>query len=352
MLALWLDLAHRLWAWRFYAVFRPTSPMSWGAWILCLVYPVGLASRPGLSERARSGESFEGGRRESSGALSKDLLRIRGREAPGDSRHGVLVGTWRSASTRASFSGRCRRASRGTARSSARSSSPRASRRARRPCSSSARRERAKDARPLGRDRDRRRARPDRPPPPRVGDVRRGGPVRGRGASSAGRTRRSSGRSSSSWASSSRSRWSSSSRGATCRSSRSSPSSSSRAASRSAGSSSRPARPPPSGFSPEEVNEMQPPPNAPSGIRTSPGVVLGLVLLGSFLVMGFGLGSSGAVTRFAVAGAHLVAPKASRRTRTSRSTTARARTSSRTGSSSRSSASSWAAPSARTRPGA
>jgi len=40
------------------------------------------------------------------------------------------------------------------------------------------------------------------------------------------------------------------------------------------------------------------------------GVVLGLVLLASFLVMGFGLGSSGAVTRFAVAGAHLVAPKA------------------------------------------
>jgi uncharacterized membrane protein YedE/YeeE len=39
------------------------------------------------------------------------------------------------------------------------------------------------------------------------------------------------------------------------------------------------------------------------------GVVLGLVLLASFLVMGFGLGSSGAVTRFAVAGAHLVAPK-------------------------------------------
>ena len=39
------------------------------------------------------------------------------------------------------------------------------------------------------------------------------------------------------------------------------------------------------------------------------GVVLGLVLLGSFLVMGFGLGSSGAVTRFAVGAAHLVAPK-------------------------------------------
>jgi len=42
MLALWLDLAHRFWAWRFYAAFRPTSPMSWGAWILVLIYPAGL----------------------------------------------------------------------------------------------------------------------------------------------------------------------------------------------------------------------------------------------------------------------------------------------------------------------
>ncbi|HQR44859.1 MAG TPA: polysulfide reductase NrfD [Thermoanaerobaculia bacterium] len=42
MLALWLDLAHRLWAWRFYATVRPTSPMSWGAWILVLIYPAGL----------------------------------------------------------------------------------------------------------------------------------------------------------------------------------------------------------------------------------------------------------------------------------------------------------------------
>jgi uncharacterized membrane protein YedE/YeeE len=40
------------------------------------------------------------------------------------------------------------------------------------------------------------------------------------------------------------------------------------------------------------------------------GVVLGLVLLGSFLIMGFGLGSSGAVTRLGVGAAHLVAPEA------------------------------------------
>jgi formate-dependent nitrite reductase membrane component NrfD len=42
MLALWLDLAHKLWAWRFYLFFHVTSPMSWGAWILVLIYPVGL----------------------------------------------------------------------------------------------------------------------------------------------------------------------------------------------------------------------------------------------------------------------------------------------------------------------
>lgn len=42
MLALWLDLAHRFWAWRFYATWRPTSPMSWGAWILVLLYPTGV----------------------------------------------------------------------------------------------------------------------------------------------------------------------------------------------------------------------------------------------------------------------------------------------------------------------
>ena len=40
------------------------------------------------------------------------------------------------------------------------------------------------------------------------------------------------------------------------------------------------------------------------------GVVLGLVLLGSFLIMGFGLGASGAVTRIAAFAVDLVAPKA------------------------------------------
>jgi formate-dependent nitrite reductase membrane component NrfD len=40
MLALFLDVEHKLFVWRFYLAFRWTSPMSWGAWILLLVYPV------------------------------------------------------------------------------------------------------------------------------------------------------------------------------------------------------------------------------------------------------------------------------------------------------------------------
>lgn len=39
MLALFLDLSHKLYVWRLYLAFEPTSPMSWGAWILLLVYP-------------------------------------------------------------------------------------------------------------------------------------------------------------------------------------------------------------------------------------------------------------------------------------------------------------------------
>ncbi len=40
MLALFLDLAHEPYVWRLYLTMKPWSPMSWGAWILLLVYPV------------------------------------------------------------------------------------------------------------------------------------------------------------------------------------------------------------------------------------------------------------------------------------------------------------------------
>lgn len=43
MLALFLDLSHKAHAWRLYLTMKPASPMSWGAWILLLVYPVLVA---------------------------------------------------------------------------------------------------------------------------------------------------------------------------------------------------------------------------------------------------------------------------------------------------------------------
>jgi formate-dependent nitrite reductase membrane component NrfD len=36
--ALFLDLAHKLYVWRVYLTFEPASPMSWGSWVLLLVY--------------------------------------------------------------------------------------------------------------------------------------------------------------------------------------------------------------------------------------------------------------------------------------------------------------------------
>lgn len=50
MLALFLDLEHKWYVWRLYLTFEIASPMSWGAWILVLVYPSLL-----LSAFARSG---------------------------------------------------------------------------------------------------------------------------------------------------------------------------------------------------------------------------------------------------------------------------------------------------------
>jgi protein NrfD len=40
--ALFLDLAAKLNVFRFYMAFKPLSPMSWGAWILLIVYPVSI----------------------------------------------------------------------------------------------------------------------------------------------------------------------------------------------------------------------------------------------------------------------------------------------------------------------
>jgi protein NrfD len=43
MTALFLDLEHKLFVYRFYMTFKPTAPMSYGAWILIFVYPASIA---------------------------------------------------------------------------------------------------------------------------------------------------------------------------------------------------------------------------------------------------------------------------------------------------------------------
>ncbi|RCK77545.1 MAG: Polysulfide reductase NrfD [Ignavibacteriae bacterium] len=40
MIALFLDLEHKAYVWRVYTTFKIKSPMSWGSWILLLIYPV------------------------------------------------------------------------------------------------------------------------------------------------------------------------------------------------------------------------------------------------------------------------------------------------------------------------
>jgi len=42
MLALFLDLSHKLYVFRFYTAFRLESPMSWGSWTLLVVIPLSL----------------------------------------------------------------------------------------------------------------------------------------------------------------------------------------------------------------------------------------------------------------------------------------------------------------------
>ena len=44
MLALFLDLEHKWFTWRLYMTFEARSPMSWGSWILVLIYPALLVN--------------------------------------------------------------------------------------------------------------------------------------------------------------------------------------------------------------------------------------------------------------------------------------------------------------------
>lgn len=68
MTTLFLDLEHKLFVYRFYTSFQPTSPMSWGAWILLVIYPISILQilatlRDGYSPLAWFVDSLKAGRR-------------------------------------------------------------------------------------------------------------------------------------------------------------------------------------------------------------------------------------------------------------------------------------------------
>lgn len=58
MTTLFLDLEHKLFVYRFYTSFQVTSPMSWGAWILIVIYPVSILQ---IASTFRDGYSFFAG---------------------------------------------------------------------------------------------------------------------------------------------------------------------------------------------------------------------------------------------------------------------------------------------------
>ncbi len=75
--ALFLDLANKLHVWRFYLAFRWTSPMSWGAWILLVVYPVTILQ--GLAALAPDQAEWLAAR---AGKLGDLVRRVRAFAAP------------------------------------------------------------------------------------------------------------------------------------------------------------------------------------------------------------------------------------------------------------------------------
>lgn len=58
MTTLFLDLEHKLFVYRFYTSFQITSPMSWGAWILIVIYPISILQ---ILSTFRSGYGFFAG---------------------------------------------------------------------------------------------------------------------------------------------------------------------------------------------------------------------------------------------------------------------------------------------------
>lgn len=83
--ALFLDLANKLNVFRFYMAFMPTSPMSWGSWILVGVYPaLALLGLGGLLPAERKWLGHLPGLRSGLGAwLLKSTLALADRQRPG-----------------------------------------------------------------------------------------------------------------------------------------------------------------------------------------------------------------------------------------------------------------------------
>lgn len=96
--ALFLDLAFKLHVWRFYLAFKPASPMSWGTWILVVVYPVTLLFALGGLDEAQAGKvSRLAGRLGLSGLVrrARELARVRlGRLAWLNLGTGVALGVY------------------------------------------------------------------------------------------------------------------------------------------------------------------------------------------------------------------------------------------------------------------
>jgi formate-dependent nitrite reductase membrane component NrfD len=67
MTTLFMDLEHKMYVYRFYTTFKVLSPMSWGAWILILIYPVSILQilatlRRGVPQAAAYVDRFAPGR--------------------------------------------------------------------------------------------------------------------------------------------------------------------------------------------------------------------------------------------------------------------------------------------------
>src|SRR5512138_886697 len=90
--ALFLDLAFKLHVWRFYLAFRWTSPMSWGAWILVLVYPVSLVAALAGLDDAQAERAFAFCERLRLGGLARAARRFGLERAPRLRWASVLVG--------------------------------------------------------------------------------------------------------------------------------------------------------------------------------------------------------------------------------------------------------------------